>query len=343
MSNLLKLFLFVLLSLITKWIVLSYYFDNDIITNTIMSIKDIQYFPLIINISNLDFSPSYLDDIKNSNIISFPIYGIILHSIFYKFFGIYSFIILEFLFQFIFFFVFYLTINSIFKDSNKTLFFCVLILISTLILKFLYNNFGIDYLKFLYDSFNDNFGTRVPRPLITGIFYFLFYLSIFRLKDNIKAKLNFKYFFPIIFLLSTFINSYFYYFINFSILFVFLFFLYSKNKTLKIFLNNKKLFFILFIFFIIFISPFILQLYFGENDYTNRIGIISINFDQKIFLLKYYLSNLFRIEALILILSCIFTHLYLNYAYKLNYDKIEKINIFFFFVIVSIFSPIVFF
>ena len=74
MSNLLKLFLFVLLSLITKWIVLSYYFDNDIITNTIMSIKDIQYFPLIINISNLDFSPSYLDDIKNSNIISFPIY-----------------------------------------------------------------------------------------------------------------------------------------------------------------------------------------------------------------------------------------------------------------------------
>ena len=85
------LFLFIFFSIFSKWIVLNIFYENHIFSNVIISLRDIQYFPLIISISNLDFSPTYLDFIQNSKIISFPLYGILLHSLFYKTFGIYSF------------------------------------------------------------------------------------------------------------------------------------------------------------------------------------------------------------------------------------------------------------
>lgn len=342
-SNAYVLFLFVLISILTKWLVLSVYFENDIITNVITNIKDQQYFPLIISLAKLDFSPTYIDSIKNLKIISFPLYGILFHSTFYSFFGIYSFIVLEFLFQFIFFYILYKMINCIFKDADKTLFFCISIFILILSLKTISIFGGIKYFQFFYNSFNENFGSRTPRPSITGIFYFLFYLTIFRLKDNIKTKLNFKYLLLVIFLLSLFVNSFFYYFVNFSVLFIFLFYLYSKNKILEIFLNNKKIIFLLGISFTIFILPFVFQLYYGETDYSNRIGVININFDQKVFLLKHFLINLIRKEFLILITFSVFIYLYLNFIYKKDYEKIEKINLFFYFIIVSIISPVIFF
>ena len=102
-KNISILFFFTLISILTKWIVLQAYFDNNIITNVITSIEDEQYFPLIISLSNFDFSPGYLEHINNLKIISFPFYGLIFHAFFYSFLGIYSFIVLEFVFQFIFF------------------------------------------------------------------------------------------------------------------------------------------------------------------------------------------------------------------------------------------------
>lgn len=342
-NNIYVLFLFVLVSILTKWLVIGVYFENDIITNVITNIKDQQYFSLILSIAKLDFSPTYLESIKNLNMISFPLYGVLFHSIFFSFFGIYSFIVLEFLFKFIFYYTLYKMVNCIFKDINKSLFFCISIFVLILFLKIILIYSEIGYFKLVYNSFNENFGSRTPRPLITGIIYFLFYLTIFKLKDNIKEKLNFRYFLLVIFLLSLFVNSFFYYFINFSILFIFLFYLYSKNKILEILLNNKKIIFVLCISFIIFILPFIFQLYYGEPDYSNRIGVISINFEQKLFLLKYFLINLIRKEFLILIIPCILIYLYLNFIYKKDHKKIEKINLFFYFIIASIISPIIFF
>ena len=85
-------------SLASKW-------DIDLITNIVFNIDDHQYFPLIYNLSNLDFYPSYDNDLTIKNSLPFPIYSIIFHSVFYKIFNIYGFIIIEFFLIFIFFYL----------------------------------------------------------------------------------------------------------------------------------------------------------------------------------------------------------------------------------------------
>jgi hypothetical protein len=47
----------------------------------------------------------------------------------------------------------------------------------------------------------------MPRPLITGIFYFSFFLLLFRLKAELKEKINLDYFLLTFFLVSMFLNS----------------------------------------------------------------------------------------------------------------------------------------
>lgn len=232
------LFLFIFFSIFSKWIVLNIFYENHIFSNVIISLQDIQYFPLIISISNLDFSPTYLDLIQNSKIISFPMYGILIHSLLYKAFGIYSFIFLEFFFKLIFFFIFYLCSNKIFENKNKSLLFSILILFLILLLEFIHiklspNGNYYFYVNLIKNNLLENLGNRMPRPLITGIFYFSFFLLLFRLKEELKEKINLNYFLLTFFLLSMFLNSFFYHFINFSIFYLFLIFFYLKKNFFK--------------------------------------------------------------------------------------------------------------
>ena len=78
------LFLLLLSILLPKWIVSEFYLDNSIFISTIFNVKDIQYFPIVISFSDFTFNPSYLDNIRDVKLISFPVYGVIFHSIFYK-------------------------------------------------------------------------------------------------------------------------------------------------------------------------------------------------------------------------------------------------------------------
>lgn len=143
-----------------------------------------------------------------------------------------------------------------------------------------------------------------------------------------------------IFILSLFLNSFFYYFINFGVLFLILFIIYAKENFITIVLKNKiKIFLILFSF-LLFASPFLIQFYFSENDYNARMGAISVEFQQKIFLVKYYIKSLLRLEFLCLFLPCTIIHIYINLKKKFCY---EKINFFFIFIISSLISPIIFF
>jgi len=342
------LFLFIFFSIFSKWIVLNIFYENHIFSNVIISLQDIQYFPLIISISNLDFSPTYLDLIQNSKIISFPMYGILIHSLLYKAFGIYSFIFLEFFFKLIFFFIFYLCSNKIFENKNKSLLFSILILFLILLLEFIHiklspNGNYYFYVNLIKNNLLENLGNRMPRPLITGIFYFSFFLLLFRLKEELKEKINLNYFLLTFFLLSMFLNSFFYHFINFYIFYLFLIFFYLKKNFFKFIKKNYKKIIILFFSFLIFISPFIIQLLLGQNDYSNRIGVIEINFEQKKNLVKYYLLSLIRKEFLFLILPCLLIHFILNFLNSKKIQQIKKINMFFYFILISMISPIIFF
>ena len=96
------LFFIALVSLSFKWILALIQFEFNIITFLLFNLEDTQYFPIVYSLSEFNISPSFLEDITAHKVIGFPILGIILHALFFKFVGIYSFIILEYVFQIIF-------------------------------------------------------------------------------------------------------------------------------------------------------------------------------------------------------------------------------------------------
>ena len=336
------LFLIVIASLLPKWIISWIYFDNSILVDTIFNTKDIIYFPIVKSFSEFIFNPSYLDHLSENKLLTFPVYSILIHSILFKIANVYSFIILEFLFQFIFLLVFFFVVQKIFANLNYSIYFCISIF---LMISFLQISLILDhskYLELLFNSLDESFGSRFPRPLFTGIIYFYFFYILFSFREKLE-KFDLKYFIILVFFLSVFLNSFFYYFINFSLLLILLLF-----RNLKIpffeFLYKKKVNIILIILsFVLFSFPFIFQLYFGEADYSERIGVISIDYTQKIYLLKYYFFNLFRTESLILLIPCFIIHYFINKRYDYLRDQISSLNLFFYFILASIFAPPIFF
>ncbi len=325
-----------------KWILSLVYFDNSTIVNTIYNVKDIQYFPLIISISDFIFNPSYLENYSENKLIPFPIYGIFLHALFFKVFGIFSIITLEFIFQLFFLIIFFKAVDRIFNNLDISLIFCFLIFLLISLLQIVLIEENIKYFKFLLDSLDQNLGSRFPRPLFTGIVYFYFFLMLYELKDKLE-KIELKYFIILFFLLTIFLNSFFYYFFNFSILVLLLSIKYLGKNFFNFLYENKSKITIVISVFILFSLPFLFQIYFGESDYSKRIGVFEIDLEKKIYLLKYYFINLLRKEFLFLLILSLIIHLYLNKSFLHLKSQIFKINIYFYFILVSVIAPSIFF
>ena len=83
------------LIVLTKLIIQNFIFNLPLDITTLITTSDRLYLPLIDSFSNFNLNPSYSEKIDNLNIISFPFLGLIINTLFYKFFGIYSFLILE--------------------------------------------------------------------------------------------------------------------------------------------------------------------------------------------------------------------------------------------------------
>jgi len=336
------LFFLVIATILPKWIVSWTYFDNSVLVDTIFNIKDIQYFPIVKSFSELNFNPSYLDNLSENKLLTFPIYSIFIHSLLFKIFNVYSLVVLEFIFQFIFLLVFFKVIKKIFDNPHFSLYFCALIfLIITLLQLFLILDYS-KYLNLLFNNLDENLGTRFPRPLFTGIIYFYFFYLLFSFKERLE-KFDLKYFITIVFLLSVFLNSFFYYFINFSLLLTILLFKHSKIPVFEFLKKQKKNIVLIIIIFVLFSIPFLIQLYFGETDYSERLGVISIDLNQKIHLLNYYFLNLFRIESFLLLIMSFLIHYFINKKYSNQSSQISNLNIFFYFILASIFAPPIFF
>ena len=105
---------------------------------------------------------------------------------------------------------------------------------------------------------------------------------------------------------------------------------------LKYFTLNHYYRYILFlILLLIFISPFIIQNFYSDLDYSNRLGTVELNFNQKIFVLKYFFIKLIDIKFLVLLVISISIFI-LNNIFN-NKTKNKK-NIFFYFILSSILS-----
>ena len=329
------LFFITLLSLSIKWILAVIEFGFNLDTFLLFNLEDTQYFPIVYSLSDFNISPSFLEDVNPDKVIGFPILGIIIHALFFKFVGIYSFIILEYIFQIIFLIVTFKLFVKIFDDYDKA-FFLLICLLSIYSLTAILHQFQPNiFINNIFYLFENNLGTRFPRPLVTGILVFgmIYYLLDF--KDQLIKNFETNYVIKISIILSLILNTFFYYFIIFSLLIIGITIKnLSKNLSFNLIFKRLAIFLLLFT---IFSLPFILQQIYLEPDYANRIGLINLDNSQKYFLITYLLKKFISIKFL----SIIFVSLVLFYFLKKE-KKHEKINFFFFLMLSSIFSPIIF-
>ena len=325
-----------------KWMISFYESDETLITSILINTKDIQYYPLIISFSELNFNPTFLEYYNDTKIIPVPLASLVTHSIFYKLFNIYSFIILEYIFHSLLIFILFNIFKKIFDRSSIAALFCILIYIIILFLKTISNFVEPQIFNKLYDLLSENFGTRTPRPLVTGIFYFSFLYYIMFFEEKIKNELNYNYILKITLLLGLLANSFIFLFIH-SFIFLLIFSIkIIGTKLIEWIKFNYKKFFYFILLLVFFLLPILFQNLYGENDFSRRAGLISIGLEKKLFLIKYYLINLLRFEFIILFLLTLVLNWYLNKKDIANINT-NKINIFFLLTLSSIISPPIFF
>ena len=159
---------------LTKWFfIVSLNQNFDLLTYIIFDLEDHQYFPLIFNLSNFDFNPTYDFSIKGANHIPFPIYSILYHSFFFKILDIYSFVILDFFLIIIFLYLFTSFLEKAGLNKYTSILIALLILILPNIISF-FNLSGIKYVN----SVTELYRLRIPRPSVSHLYFFFIYLFI---------------------------------------------------------------------------------------------------------------------------------------------------------------------
>ena len=319
-NNILNIFNISLLIFISKWIFSFYFYKESLDVKIIFeSVGDGKlYYPFIKYLSDLNLNNSYDPFINNLKIIPIPIASLIYHSIFLKIIGNVSFLIIEFISIFIFLLIFMKIFSYFFSEKYSIIFALFLFILPSTIS--ILNIQEIPYVNLIENNF---YTLRVPRPMIASLYFFAFIYLIISMNFNLfYTKKNF---FLLGALLGLSLSSFYY---NFFIEFLsFIFFLIYKFKTniLKEFINNLKYYLIALLTFVIFVSPFLINLFFHETDFTNRLCIFELNYYKKITLLAHYLSNYVKINFLIFF-SIISLLVFMGN--KLKITKFEIVNIF---------------
>ena len=178
-----KIFLINLLPLCIAIFFIKWFFffnttlDIDFLTKFIFEIKDWQYFTFIYNLSNLNFNPSYNPNLTDLKFIPLPLYSLLYHSIFFKFFNIYGFIILDIFIILSFFIIFFNFFKILGLAKIESIFLIFLLFCTSNIIDF-FQLTNVRYLGILGDFYN----LRVPRPSISHLYLFSFFLLLISIK-----------------------------------------------------------------------------------------------------------------------------------------------------------------
>ena len=335
-KNLLYIFIISFLFFSFKWIISFYYFPEEDISIKIIndSHKDsYMYFHYIKSIANFNFQNIYNTISNEEGLMTVPYGAVIIHTIFYKIFGISSFIFLELLSIFIFLIIFYLIFRKIEFDFITAIFLSLLVFLSPLIISY-FNYFEIVE----FNTFTNHFyNLRFPRPLVANLFlfYFIYLLIVFNSEKSINLEILIKI--AVVAALS--LSSFYFFFIIEVIAFLIVFL--NKIQINKSLISKKLLLILLkasFIF-ILFIIPFLYLLINGSDSYSERIGVIQIDLEDKKLLLNNYLNKLLRLKIL-----CIYIFFGINFILirKFYTKDFEIVKIFYVLFISSILAPIVF-
>tara|TARA_B100001063_G_scaffold189834_1_gene180624 strand:+ start:648 stop:2540 length:1893 start_codon:yes stop_codon:yes gene_type:complete len=321
---------------VNKWIFSFNVFPEEDLTFKIMqdSHEDsAMYFHYIKLLSNLDFGNTFSSINSENGFMIMPFGSIIFHTINYKLFGIGSFIFIELLSIFFFLTIFYLIFKELKISDNYAILIATFMFFLPNILEKI-NYFNINEINTFINHF---YSLRFPRPLIANLYFFSFiYFLIISFSKNIFEK---KYLIPLSIIASLSFSSFFFIFINQLLCFFIVITLIYKRqliKFIKIYLTN--IIFASLIFFLL-AMPFIILILNSNNDYNERLGVNTIDFEEKIFLLKYYFQQLLRLKAIVLYSVIILLYILYKKFFKKN---LGILNIFFIIFISSILSPILF-
>ena len=188
------------------------------------------------------------------------------------------------------------------------------------------------------DVFYNLYSFRVPRPIITSLYFFFNIFLLIKIFKSNKKKDNILYILLGLFLGLNF-GSYYYLFnvLALSTLYVlYIKFILRKKYFFELF---QKIKFILFPFLII-ATPFLFLIYFTEPDYMERIGAMELNWVQKKIILEHIFSKILEFQFIVFFILNTFFFIYLK---KSNYNLCNKtLSILYSLFISSIISPFIF-
>ena len=286
-SKILTLLIISAIFFIIRWGISFYFINENLLVKILFeSISDGSFFyPLIKFLSNMDFNNSLNPLITNLNVIPMPFGSIIIHTFFYKVFGLFGLIIVDFFGIFLFFIIFY-KIFLMFNTKQNSIFYTLFLFSIPLILNIYFNEFnGLPFSQ--WKSF---FNLRIHRPFPASLYFFAFIYLILLMNVNIIFKK--RYFLIAGVLMSLSFSSWYYFFITEGLLLAIFLVTKLKGNFLKSILDNYKCYLILMISFFIVSLPFLINLFFLEHDVTESAGIFNLTLEKKFFLLKYYFDKL---------------------------------------------------
>tara|TARA_Y100001970_G_scaffold290090_1_gene422538 strand:- start:5372 stop:7249 length:1878 start_codon:yes stop_codon:yes gene_type:complete len=325
-----KIFYITILLVVFKWIFSYFFFDEAINLRIVNEIYDGAYIPLIKTYSEFNFNPSYSENLSNLKILAYPVLSLLVNSFFYKIFGSYSFILLEFLCVFLFISIFYLIFTELKFSKYSSITYSIFLFILPTIF-FDLAILEIKQLKLASVNFGTFYSLRVPRPIISNLFLFSFIYFIF--KFYLSKENNLKIVLPSVIIMAFTVHIFFYFF-TFQLLLISL--IYLDKFKLNVFSFIKKNIRIHILFLSIILLSFLVFFYqvnLSEPDIKQYMGLVEIDLSKKIILLKYLVNFLTRIEFLLLFLTSSIFFIYL---------KNDTIKVFYYFFISTIISTILF-
>lgn len=322
-----------------KWTLIFYFYkDFDFDIKIFANFNDLAYFPFIVSLSDLNLSPAYSDYFKPTHLITFPLASIIFHSIFYKIFGLASYVFLEIFLVIAAYFLIYLFAKTTKVNDNTavlgTLFFFSFPIFLEYLNIFETNNF---FLHIKDQIFNYHlFEFRYPRPLVSNLYFYSFLIFLLKFyNSNNPTKTNYVF---LSILLSLILQSFIYLFILSSLsLSTFLLIKIIKDKDFI--QKNIKNFIIFFLVFIFFSLPFFFQLLLAEVDYSARMGLFPIDINIKKNLLIKTFHHFLNLKYLIL--ASIFIAFYFILK-KLDSKIIASYRFYIIIFLYSVLAPFIF-
>ena len=319
---------------LVKWILSFYFFKESLLVKIIFeSTLDGHYnFTLIKYLAFFELNNSFDPYIQNLKLIPIPFASIIFHAIFYKILSATGIIIMELIAIFIFLFIFY-KIFSYFFSGNESIFISLFFFMIPVLIRIT----NLESFTYLNSFQQDFYSLRVPRPLISSLYFFSFiYLLVLMDNTEIFEK---KRFAALGLILGFSLSSFYYFFV--IEFFAFLFFLIYKfkSKIIKELFNNYKYSLIAILVFLTVSSPFIINIIYHEGSVTERMGTFDLTIEKKVKLIDYYFSQYFKLKFLFILFLSIFCVYFSN---KKKINNVKLINIFFIIFLGTIVSPVFF-